>query len=254
MQHEALANIAFVGFQHHGSVPLRRVLPGRERAGRMSASPIPQIWLGGSRETVSGVRGRCRARTVQPAAGDQPGRGDAHRRAMRWTWPAPADAVNATPDCSGWPPERVADLLLVTTELATNSLDHAGGACRLAFWFESGFVVCEARDVGQWADPLAGRRPPGAAGAGPYGLFVVNAIADLLRTHTTSAGTTDPRVSAARRFLRSGKLTRPDARCSRRVRLIWGAMATKSKTAACRRRDSVVGDRRVCTSSDTANR
>jgi anti-sigma regulatory factor (Ser/Thr protein kinase) len=79
---------------------------------------------------------------------------------------------------------------LVTTELATNSLDHAGGPCQLAFWYDSGFVICEARDMGHWADPLAGRRPPGATGVGPYGLFVVNAIADLLRTYTTSAGTT----------------------------------------------------------------
>ena len=51
-------------------------------------------------------------------------------------------------------------------------------------------MVCEARDMGHWADPLAGRRPPASAGSGPYGLFVVNAIADLLRTYTTPDGTT----------------------------------------------------------------
>jgi hypothetical protein len=44
--------------------------------------------------------------------------------------------------------------------------------------------------MGHWADPLAGRRPPAAHGLGPYGLFVVNAIADLLRTYTTPGGTT----------------------------------------------------------------
>jgi hypothetical protein len=44
--------------------------------------------------------------------------------------------------------------------------------------------------MGRWADPLAGRRPPAGQGVGPYGLFVVNTIADLLRTHTTPAGTT----------------------------------------------------------------
>ena len=90
----------------------------------------------------------------------------------------------------GMSADRIADLLLVATELATNSLDHAGGGCRLAFWYEAGHVVCEARDMGHWADPLAGRRPPAAGGIGPYGLFVINAIADLLRTHTTPAGTT----------------------------------------------------------------
>ena len=86
--------------------------------------------------------------------------------------------------------EKVSDLVLVATELATNSLNHAGGPCRLAFWYQVGYVVCEARDTGQWPDPLAGRRPPAATGAGPYGLFVVNAITDLLRIHTGSAGTT----------------------------------------------------------------
>jgi hypothetical protein len=44
--------------------------------------------------------------------------------------------------------------------------------------------------MGRWTDPLAGRRPPDGKGLGPYGLFVVNAIVDLLRTYTTSAGTT----------------------------------------------------------------
>lgn len=90
----------------------------------------------------------------------------------------------------GMSTDRVADLLLVLTELATNSLFHAVGGCRLAFWYEAGHVVCEARDMGRWTDPLAGRRPPDGKGLGPYGLFVVNAIVDLLRTYTTSAGTT----------------------------------------------------------------
>ena len=75
--------------------------------------------------------------------------------------------------------DRIADLLLVATELATNTLNHARGACRLAFWYEEGHVVCEASDMGHWADPLAGRRPPAAGRPGPYGLFVVNAIAEL---------------------------------------------------------------------------
>jgi anti-sigma regulatory factor (Ser/Thr protein kinase) len=89
----------------------------------------------------------------------------------------------------GMSADRIADAQLITTELATNSLAHGGGVCWLAFWHDSGHLVCEARDIGHLADPLVGRRPP-AEGSGPYGLFVVNAIADLVRTHTSPSGTT----------------------------------------------------------------
>lgn len=86
--------------------------------------------------------------------------------------------------------DRIADLQLIITELATNSIQHGGDACRLAFWEDDGHLVCEARDNGFIADPLAGRRPPSSDRPSPAGLFVVNAIADLVRIHTTPAGTT----------------------------------------------------------------
>ncbi|HEY2199375.1 MAG TPA: anti-sigma factor RsbA family regulatory protein [Mycobacterium sp.] len=188
MQHEALANIAFAGTDITGLCPYD--------ASRLDESVLadvrlthPQIWLDGSRRqcpeyAVDAALDQCNQPLATSAA------------AVTHTVEQAGDLAGAR-RCGerysrllGMSAERVADLLLVATELATNSLDHAGGPCQLAFWYDSGFVVCEARDMGQWADPLAGRRPPGATGAGPYGLFVVNAIADLLRTHTTSAGTT----------------------------------------------------------------
>jgi anti-sigma regulatory factor (Ser/Thr protein kinase) len=149
----------------------------------------PQIWRGGSLKhsteyAIEAALDQCnQPLTTSPAA-------------VSYTVDEAADLSGAR-KCGdryarllGMSADRVADLLLVATELATNSLDHAGGGCRLAFWYEDGHVVCEARDLGHWADPLAGRRPPGGRGIGPYGLFVVNTIADLLRTHTTPAGTT----------------------------------------------------------------
>ena len=149
----------------------------------------PQIWQGGSREhspeyALDAALDQCNQPLVTNPA------------AVTYTVSEPADLAGAR-KCGdrygrllGMSADQVADLMLVATELATNSLDHAGGGCRLAFWYEAGYVVCEARDMGYWADPLAGRRPPTAHGIGPYGLFVVNTIADLLRTHTTPAGTT----------------------------------------------------------------
>jgi anti-sigma regulatory factor (Ser/Thr protein kinase) len=86
--------------------------------------------------------------------------------------------------------ERVADLQLIATELATNSLRHAGGACRLTFWQHNKHLICEASDNGRLDDVLAGRRPPPDNATGGRGLFLINATADLVRTHTAPTGTT----------------------------------------------------------------
>jgi anti-sigma regulatory factor (Ser/Thr protein kinase) len=86
--------------------------------------------------------------------------------------------------------DQTADLQLIASELATASLTHVGGTCRLALWRHDGHVVCEARDDGCLDDPLAGRRPYGSDSDRGRGLYVVNAVADLVRTHTTADETT----------------------------------------------------------------
>ena len=91
---------------------------------------------------------------------------------------------------AGLAPDRVADLQLIATELATNSLQHGGGACELALWQRNGHIVCQASDSGRLDDPLAGRRLPPAGAIGGRGLFLVNTIADLVRMHATPTGTT----------------------------------------------------------------
>ena len=83
----------------------------------------------------------------------------------------------------GMSSERIDDLQLIATELATNSVRHTGEACQLALWHQDGYLICEARDVGPLDDPLAGRR------SSQSGLFVVNAVADLVRTHISELGT-----------------------------------------------------------------
>jgi anti-sigma regulatory factor (Ser/Thr protein kinase) len=188
MQHEALANIALADSEITGLCPYDASCLDESVLADVRLTH-PQIWQGGSRKhcpeyAVDAALDQCN----QPLASSP--------AAVTHTVDKPTDRAGAR-RCGdrygrllGMSADRVADLLLVATELATNSLNHAGGSCRLAFWYEGGCVVCEARDMGHWADPLAGRRPPVAGGAGPYGLFVVNAIADLLRTHTTPDGTT----------------------------------------------------------------
>lgn len=89
----------------------------------------------------------------------------------------------------GLSPDQTADLQLITSELTTASLTHSG-TCRLALWRHHDQVVCEARDGGCLDDPLAGRRPYGSDSDRGRGLFVVNAVADLVRMHTTADETT----------------------------------------------------------------
>ncbi|CAL9453446.1 hypothetical protein SUDANB95_02474 [Actinosynnema sp. ALI-1.44] len=86
--------------------------------------------------------------------------------------------------------DRVADVELIVTELATNSLRHSGGPCRLGVWRADGHLVCEVRDGGALSDPLAGRRLPEPGQLSGRGLLMVNDLADLVRLHTGPAGTT----------------------------------------------------------------
>jgi anti-sigma regulatory factor (Ser/Thr protein kinase) len=96
-------------------------------------------------------------------------------------------------DYGGWvgmSQDGIEDLQLIATELASNSLMYTDGACRLAFWRENEHLVCEARDTGRLGDPMVGRLDPGPSGPASRGLYLVNAVSDLVRTHTTPAGTT----------------------------------------------------------------
>ncbi|MGY6018549.1 anti-sigma factor RsbA family regulatory protein [Streptomyces spinosirectus] len=85
---------------------------------------------------------------------------------------------------------RLEDLALVIAELATNSVVHGGGSGTLAVWAEDGYLVCEVRDKGHLADPLAGRRPASREQRGGRGLLMVNLVSDLVRVHTGPGGTT----------------------------------------------------------------
>ncbi|MEU9152304.1 sensor histidine kinase [Streptomyces sp. NPDC048417] len=85
---------------------------------------------------------------------------------------------------------RLHDLALITAELTTNSVVHGGGSGTLWVWGEGEYVVCEVADKGHLTDPLAGRRPAAGDQRGGRGLLLVNLVADLVRVHTGTAGTT----------------------------------------------------------------
>jgi anti-sigma regulatory factor (Ser/Thr protein kinase) len=85
--------------------------------------------------------------------------------------------------------ERVADMVLAVDELTANSVRHGGGAGTVYLWSEPGSVVCQVEDHGHLLNRLAGRVPAAVTQFGGRGLLLVNHLADLVRIHTTSAGT-----------------------------------------------------------------
>jgi anti-sigma regulatory factor (Ser/Thr protein kinase) len=87
--------------------------------------------------------------------------------------------------------KRIGDLQVAITELAANAVEHGGGTGELAVWTDRDQLVCQLTDGGHLVDPLSGRIPVAAgAGEGGRGLLLVNQLCDLVRVHTTPAGTT----------------------------------------------------------------
>jgi anti-sigma regulatory factor (Ser/Thr protein kinase) len=87
------------------------------------------------------------------------------------------------------PASRAAEFVLAVSEVAANTLKHAGGKGMLWCWQAAGEVICEVRDGGHIADPLAGRRLPQPDQAGGHGLWLVNRCVDLAEVRSTSDGT-----------------------------------------------------------------
>lgn len=85
--------------------------------------------------------------------------------------------------------ERMDDLVLAINEVATNSVQHAGGHGTLRIWQEGVTVLCEVRDDGYITDPLVGRRTPGFGDEASRGFWVVNQLCDLVQVRSSPAGT-----------------------------------------------------------------
>lgn len=90
---------------------------------------------------------------------------------------------------AGVPADRVADLTLAVSEVATNSVLHGGGGGTLAAWAEPGAFVCEVRDAGRLDDPLVGRARPDRAQRSGRGMWLVNEVCDLVQVRALASGT-----------------------------------------------------------------
>jgi anti-sigma regulatory factor (Ser/Thr protein kinase) len=89
---------------------------------------------------------------------------------------------------AGLTDDRAADLMLGASEVAANTLRHTAGGGTLWVWSGPGEVVCQVRDSGNVADPLAGRWRPVGRPSG-QGLWVVNQVCDLVELRTGPGGT-----------------------------------------------------------------
>jgi anti-sigma regulatory factor (Ser/Thr protein kinase) len=85
--------------------------------------------------------------------------------------------------------ERVRDLIIAVGELVANTYRHTRGGGVLWVWASGQELLCQVRDSGHIADPLAGRRPPALGSPGGLGLWAVHQICDLVEIRTVPGDT-----------------------------------------------------------------
>ncbi|WP_102418319.1 sensor histidine kinase [Mycobacterium sp. 4858] len=188
VEHEALVNGAMDGYQVTGLCLYDGSrLPDDVLADARATHPL--LWGGGELQRSADYAPDAALQRCNRPLPANPGAVTYVVRKSADLSPARSFAV----DYAGWvglSRDAIEDLQLVATELASNSLMYTDGACQLAFWRDDEHLVCEARDTGCFEDPLVGRLDPGPCGPASRGLYLVNAISDLVRTHTTASGTT----------------------------------------------------------------
>jgi anti-sigma regulatory factor (Ser/Thr protein kinase) len=91
---------------------------------------------------------------------------------------------------AGLSPSRTIDLVLAVSEVAANTVRHAGSPGVLRIWHDAKEIVCQLQDKGIITDPLAGRRRPADDAMGGHGLWLVHQVCDLVEIRSGDAGTT----------------------------------------------------------------
>lgn len=84
--------------------------------------------------------------------------------------------------------DRLEGLVVAASEVATNTIRHAGGVGVLRMWRTDASVITEIADDGAIVDPLAGRRGPQLDTAGGFGLWLANQMCDLVQVRTFPTG------------------------------------------------------------------
>lgn len=101
------------------------------------------------------------------------------------------ESVRALANEADLPKARVEELVLAVTELAGNTVRHAGGGGRLALWITPEGIVCEVTDQGGGVqDPLAGLVPPKPSASAGMGLWIARQLSDSFAIGSDDEGTT----------------------------------------------------------------
>jgi anti-sigma regulatory factor (Ser/Thr protein kinase) len=103
--------------------------------------------------------------------------------------PAARHLVGGLAGRAGLPRERVEQLVLAVSELATNSVLYGGGTGRLRVWLEGRTLLCDVRDSGRIELPLAGRIEPRPDQLASRGLWLANQVCDLVQIRSDESGT-----------------------------------------------------------------
>jgi anti-sigma regulatory factor (Ser/Thr protein kinase) len=90
---------------------------------------------------------------------------------------------------AGLGPPRISDLVIAVSELAANTVRHAGCDGTVQIWRTRHEVVCQVADRGQITDPLARHRARSELTLGGKGLWLVNQLCGLVQARTSQAGT-----------------------------------------------------------------
>jgi len=96
--------------------------------------------------------------------------------------------VSGCASSAGFSPAKLGDLLLAATEVASNSIRHAGGEGRMRVWREGRVLICEVQDSGRIDQPLVGRERPADGQLGGYGLWLANQLCDLVQVRSFPVG------------------------------------------------------------------
>jgi anti-sigma regulatory factor (Ser/Thr protein kinase) len=97
----------------------------------------------------------------------------------------------------GMADERITNLVIAAGEVTANTLHHTRAGGTFWIWHTGTEVICQVRDQGWIADPLAGRRRRSPEDSG-HGLWVVNQVCDLVEIRSSEAAGTVIRMHMSR--------------------------------------------------------
>jgi anti-sigma regulatory factor (Ser/Thr protein kinase) len=195
MRHEALMNLAFA------SVPATIVCP--YDAGALAPSVLagaecthPAFLRNGQTQSAAGYAGQgvvpaeCENPLPAPPADAQVLGYDTSLRPVRELVASHGTALQMAD-------ERIANMVIAAGEITANTLRHTSAGGMFWVWHTGEEIICQVRDQGWIADPLAGRwrRPPEGSG---HGLWVVNQVCDLVEIRTSQAAGTIIRLHMRR--------------------------------------------------------